>query len=123
MVISSAATTTGVATAIEHSGTVSAFVSQSRFVSTGGTAATGVADQIGAVNTGQMVEGKSERVKNTVSSATAGVDTANADMYLILNAVLVVTATGTLAFRVGSEMAGSGITPKAGSHMILRKIG
>ena len=117
-----AATTTGIRTAVQHTGTLSAFVSQSRFVSTGTAAATGVGDQVASVGVGQLVEGKSERAHNTGSSGTQGADTANADMYLIVNATLIVTATGSLVFRMASEVAASGVTAMAGTHMILRKI-
>src|SRR5687768_12437681 len=80
----STALTTGVKFAVNHTGVTGAFLSEWRFISTGAAAATGVADQVAAVVTGQMMEGKSERVKNTASSASAGVDTINADMLAIL---------------------------------------
>jgi hypothetical protein len=118
----SAATTTGIGTAVNHSGTVSSFVSMSRFVSTGGAAATGIADQAAATNAGQLVEGKAERALNTMSSATAGVDTINADLLLVLEGIVVVTASGNLELKVRTEVAASAVTIKSGTLLDLRKI-
>ena len=118
----SAATTTGLSTAVNHTGTASAFVSQSRHITTGGAAATGVGDQVAATNAGQLMEGKAERALNTASSATAGVDTANADMLLVLEGIVVVTASGDLELKVATEVAASAITVKAGTLLDLRKV-
>lgn len=103
----SSATTTGIGLSINHTGTTGAFVSKWQFISTGAAAATGVADQVSAVNTGQMMEGKSERVKNTVSSSSAGVDTINVDMLAIVQGIIVVTVSGSLELKHNSETANS----------------
>ena len=118
----SAAAATGIGLAVNHSGTVSFFVSQSRMVTTGGAAATGIGDQTAAVNAGQLVEGKAERAINAMSSAMAGVDTANADMLVVLEGIVAVTASGDLELKVASEVAGSGIMVKAGTLLDLRRI-
>jgi len=103
----SSATGTGVALVVNHTGTTGAFVASWWMVSTGAAAATGVADQVSAIVTGQMVEGKSERVKNTASSASAGVDTINADMLAVIEGFIVVTVSGSLELRHASETANS----------------
>ena len=61
-------------------------------------------------------------MKNTVSSATAGVDTAAADMFIIVDGIIEVTATGQLELRASSEVAASAITVKATTLLDLRKI-
>lgn len=118
-----AATTTGIGIAVNHTNTTTTFLTQSWFTSTGGAAATGVNDQVTAVNAGQMVEGKAERVKNTVSSATAGVDTANADCMLILEGMVRVSVSGSLELRAASEVAASAITVMADTTLELHFIG
>lgn len=118
----SAATTTGIGLAVDHTQTTNYFVSSYWFISTGGAAATGVADQVAATNAGQMAEGKSERVKGTVSSATAGVDTQNADMLAVVEGLIDVTANGDLLLEFRSEVATSQVTIKSGTSLILTKM-
>lgn len=118
----SAATTTGLGVAVNHSGTTSLFVASGWFVTSGTTQATGVADQTQATNTGQLVEGKSERVKNTVSSSSAGVDTANVDCLLIYEGTVINSTSGSLELKINTEVASSGITIKAGTNLVLEKV-
>jgi hypothetical protein len=118
----SAATATGIGLAVDHTQASNYFVSSFWFVSTGGTAATGVADQVAATNAGQMVEGKSERVKGTVSSATAGVDTQNADMLAVMEGLINVSTSGDLILEFRSEVASSQVTIKSGTSLILTKM-
>lgn len=123
IIYQTAATTTGVGMYVNHTGASPGhFVAMSRFVTTGGAAATGVADQVAATNAGQLVEGKAERVLNTRSSPTAGVDTASANCYTVYSGLLVVTNTGDLQFKVTSEVNGSNVHVKAGSFLELKKI-
>ncbi len=107
IIYQSAAITTGVGFAVNHTGTATKFVSHSQFVSTGGAAATGTADGVAAVVAGQLVEGKSERALNTMSSATAGVDTASADCLIEISGIIVVSASGSLELKHSSELAAS----------------
>lgn len=111
----------GVGFSVNHTGTTGVFLSNWQFVSTGSVAATGVADQVAAVNPGQMVEGKSERVKNTISSASAGVDLADVDQLAILEGMIVVTVSGDLQFKHASESA-SPTQVLDDTHLILTKI-
>jgi hypothetical protein len=118
----SSVTTTGVKFAVNHTGTAGAFVLSWWMVSTGGAAATGVGDQVSAVNVGQLVEGKSERAKNTATTASAGVDTINADMLAIVEGMVVVTVSGNLEFKHASETANS-TQVMADTMLELQKIG
>jgi len=117
-----AATTTGIKIANNHTGTVSTYQMHSDFLSTGGAAATGVADGIATVQLAGLHEGHAERVLNTSSKATAGVGTANGNQLLIVRGLLVVTATGSLEFKFASEIAGSAARVMANSFLELTKI-
>jgi len=118
----SAATTTGIGLAVDHTQAANYFVSSFWFISTGGAAATGVADQVATTNAGQMAEGKSERVKGTVSSTTAGVDTINADMLAVMEGLIDVSTSGDLILEFRSEVAASQVTIKSGTSLILTKM-
>lgn len=118
----SAATTTGIAIAANFTGTVTTFESHWYHVTTGTTVATGVGDGEAATVVGQYVEGKSARAVNTITSASAGVDTANSDMLAVFEGILIAGSSGTLELRVASEVAASAITVKAGTSLVLTKV-
>lgn len=123
IVYQSAATTTGTGMYVNHTGaSPGAFVTMSRFLTTGGAAATGVVDQVQSGQTTGLVEGKGERVLNTVSSQTVGVDTQSANVYTVYSGLLVVNNTGDLQFKVTSEVNGSNIFIEVGSFLELKKI-
>ncbi len=123
LIYQTAATTTGLGISVNHTGASPGhYVAMSRFVSTGGAAATGVADQVQSSQTAGIVEGKGERALNTVSSFTVGVDTASANCYKVYSGILVVTNSGDLQLKVVSVVNGSNVHVKAGSHLILNKI-
>lgn len=118
-------TTNGLGVAVNHTGTTGMFVMSSWFITDGGAAATGNADQVAATQAGQLVEGKSERVKNTCSSPTVGVDTAAADCLMVCEGIVVVTVSGSLEFKVRSELAAAatdGISVRANTCLELHKI-
>lgn len=123
IIYQSAATTTGVGMYVNHTGaSPGSFVTMSRFLTTGGAAATGVVDQVQSGQTTGLLEGKGERVLNTVSSQTVGVDTASANVYTVYSGILLVTNTGQLEFKVTSEVNGSNIHIEIGSFLELKKI-
>lgn len=87
-----------------------------RTVTTGTTAITGVADDVGA-NTGQTVEGVAQTAFSTSTpnmGFTGGVATTGANILYIIEGVLEVTVAGDLELWHGSETATS-TTVKAGS--------
>lgn len=122
LVFQAAATTTGIGITLNHTGTLSRFVSNWIHITTGGAAATGISDQATAVAAGQLVEGKAERVKDTRSSFTVGVDTANADELAIMDAILIVTASGDLQLKIATEIGGSAVRLMAGSTIEVHKL-
>jgi hypothetical protein len=112
----------GMGFGINHTGTVTRFVANWRFVSTGGAAATGVADSAAATVAGQLVEGKSGRTLNAViGSVGAGVDTINTDIMADLLVTLTVTVSGDLEIKIMTETAGDGVRLKAPSFVELMK--
>lgn len=118
----SAATTTGIRIAINHTGTVTTFQMHSDFVSTGGTAATGISDGIATGATTGLHEGHAERVINTTSKATVGVATAAANQLLVVRGLIVVSAGGDLQFKLGTEVAASAVKLMAESTLELVKV-
>lgn len=122
LIYQTAAITTGIGVTLNHTGTLTRFVSNMTQVTTGGAAATGVGDQASAVVAGQLVEGKAERVKGTLSSAWAGVDTINADQLLIVDAMLIVSVSGNLTLNISSEVAASAVRLMAGSSLEVNKL-
>ncbi len=123
LIFQSAATTTGIKIAVNHTGTVTTYQMHADFLSTGGAAATGVADGIAAGATTGLHEGFAERVINTSSKASVGVATANANQFLVVRGIIVLSATGSLEFKLGTEVATSGVKLMADSTLELTKIG
>ncbi len=123
LIFQTAATTTGIKIAVNHTGTVTTYQMHSDFLSTGGAAATGIADGIAAVAAAGLHEGHAERVINTSSKATVGVATANANQLLVVRGILVISATGSLEFKLGTEVAASGVKLMANSVLELTKVG
>ncbi len=117
----SSAVTNGVKFAVNHTGTLSTFTAISRYVSTGGAAATAAATQAGAAATGNIHEAFSTRTKGAAFQTTGSVDVANADMLMIVEGLMIVTASGDLTLGHASELAASS-TVKAGTSLILTKI-
>lgn len=122
LVYQAAATTTGIGITANHTGTLTRFVTNWYQVTTGGAAATGIADQVTATAAGQLVEGKAERVKDTRSSFTVGVDTLNADELAQIEGIFVVTVSGDFQIKIATEIAGSAVRLMAGSTIELHKL-
>ncbi len=122
LIFQTAATTTGIKIANNHTGTVTTYQMHADFLSTGSTAATGVADGISAVATAGIHEGFAERVINTSSKASVGVGTAAANQYLVVRGTLVISATGSLEFKLGTEVAASAAKLMTDSFLRLTKI-
>lgn len=122
LLFQTALTTTGIRIANNHTGTVTTYIMTSRFLSTGGAAATGVHDAIVTSATTGLNEGFGERVINTTSKASVGVATANANQIIVVEGILVISATGSLEFKLGTEVAASGVKLMAGSTLELLKM-
>lgn len=117
----SAATTTGIKLAIDHSGTASYFAYTAMAQDSVSANSSGNLSQNMVSGVGGVVIGLSARAKNTTLTF-GGVDTINADMLMIVTGHCIITGTGTLSLLTASEVAASGITTKAGSSLILTKL-
>jgi hypothetical protein len=102
-----AALTTGVTFAVDFTGTVTRVRTTRHYQTTGAAAATGVADGLAAINTGQLVEHMSTRSDAGLLGPNAGVDTINADQFDLIRGQIVVSTTGDLLLRHASEVAAS----------------
>jgi hypothetical protein len=117
-----AATTTGVRFSVNHDGTVTSFVAEMRWVDVSATAATAAADQDAVLATGSVLGAMAARAKSTAGwGTTISVDTADADMLMIIEGLMVVTVAGDLELWHGSEVAAAS-TVKAGSVLVLTKV-
>ncbi len=76
-----------------------------------------------AVALAGLHEGMGERVLNASSKATVGVGTANANQLIVVRGILVVTATGSLELRLGTEVAASAARLMANSVLELTLVG
>lgn len=118
-----ALTTTGVKFSVNHSGTVTAFLYNVRWVDVSATASTATPSQANVQAAGAVMGAFSSRAKSTAGTGTTlGVDVANADMFIIVEGMMVVTVSGSLELYHGSEVAAAS-TVKAGSSLMLVKVG
>ena len=116
------ATTTGVEFVVDHTGVDSAFVSNAYFGSTGGAAATGIADQVGVGTAAGLMEVKTQRVSGARPGVTIGVDTLNANCLMVIEGTIVTTSIGDLKLMMAAELASLVVRAKAGSALILTKV-
>jgi hypothetical protein len=115
-------TTTGLKWSVNHDGTVSAFVYNAYMVDNNALAATAAADQDALALTGQILDAWAARAKsNAATMISASVDTINSDMLLIIEGMMIVTASGNIQLWHASEAA-STTTIKIGSSLQLCKV-
>lgn len=119
----SSITTTGVRYSVNHAGTLTTFVANMQWADATAAAATATPDQDQVLSTGAVMAAFAARVKSTAGwGTTLSVDTANADMLMIIDGMCVVTGDGELELWHGSETAAA-TTTKAGSHLVLTRVG
>lgn len=117
-----AAATTGVRFSVNHSGTVTTFLANVRWVDVSAAASTAAPDQDEVLATGAVVGAFAARAKSITGwGTTLSVDAANADMLMIIEGLVVVTASGDLQLYHGSEVAASS-TVKIGSSLVITKV-
>jgi len=117
----SAATTTGVRFGVNHSGTVTTFLWNQRWVDVLGTASSAAPDQDAIAVAGHVVGSFASRAKTTAGrGTTVSVGLANADLLMIIEGLAVVTVAGDIQLYHGSEVAAA-TTVKAGSSLRLTR--
>ncbi len=109
---------------VNHTGTVTSFVWNQRWVDVSATASTSVPDQDNIQTAGGVMGAFASRSKGTAGRGTSlSVDTVNLDMLTIIEGLMVVTVPGSLDLYYGSEASAAGIqTIKQDSAFILTKI-
>lgn len=119
----SSAAATGVKFDVNHSGTVTSFVWNQRYSNLIAKASDSNADQDAIIAAGVTGSMFASRAKGTAGRGTTlTVDTANADMFVIIEGLMVVTVSGDLQLYFGSEATGSTQSIMQNSSLILTKI-
>ena len=120
----SATATVGIGLGVNFTGTAAGPEISLRHITTGTTAATGVADDVSNTLTGQLVEGRAATAYSTTAPnmLCTGFATTNSDVLIIIEAAIVVTAAGDLELWHSSETATS-TTVSANSCAKLERYG
>lgn len=117
-----AATTTGIGAAVNHTGTVTQFASHLKQVNTLATASNGIGEDLVSAAAGLIYEARPELAKDTVTFKTVGVGNINTDILAVLEGLIVVTVTGSLELKVSTEVASSAVRIMADSMLELIKV-
>lgn len=117
----SALTTTGVKFAVNHTGTVTAFVANHHFAQELSTASSLAADQATTGGAVGVYSTMAVRAINTTAGPTASSDTATSDMLWMVEGLLIVTVSGTLQLLHASEVAAN-TTVMAGSLLMVTQV-
>jgi hypothetical protein len=116
----SAATSNGVQFKIDHGGTTTWGMGNLSFPSGDTAGIDGFHDQ----NTpGIYMEVQALRAFPLEFNATEGVDTANADLFMPIETLFAVTVSGSLTLQHASEQVAGSSTVKAGTSLILTRVG
>lgn len=106
LIYQSGATTTGIRLSANFDGSTTKFVQNMRWVDNSATASTAAADQDAVGAAGQVMGAMAGRAGSTAGlGTTISVDTANADMFAILEGQMVVSTSGNLELWHGSDVA------------------
>jgi hypothetical protein len=108
LIYQSTAAGTGLRFAVNFTGTATNFVWNTRWVDLSATASTGAADQDSVLATGAVVGAFASRAPfTTTRGTTISVDTANADMFMIIEGIANISVAGNLELWHGAENANS----------------
>jgi hypothetical protein len=114
------AATTGIKFAVNHSGTVTAFVVNHHWAQSLSTAASARADQDIQTTYG-LYSVHAARAKNITAGPSTSIDTLAADMLWVAEGMFVCSADGDLQLYAGSEEAAVS-TVMSGSSLVLIKV-
>ncbi len=123
LIYQTTATTTGIDCAVNHTGTLTQYLAEMRFASTGVSATSAAATQVAAGATGATYEGQGTRTKGGIIGAgTVSVDVQNTDMLVTLEGFFVVSVTGSLEIKLAAESANLVTRAMQGSSLLLYKL-
>lgn len=118
-----AATTTGIKVQVNHTGTVGQFVSNFQHPASVATASNGIGATLVQGTAGNVWESRPESAKDTITAINVGVVSANTDVLAVVEGFLVVSVSGSLELKVGTEVNASACRIMADSLLELTKIG
>ena len=122
LIYQSDTTTVGIDVSVNHTGTLTQFLVEHRFSSTGGSAATAAATEATAAATGNLYESQGMRTKDTVIGAgTVSVDS-TADMMSTIEGFFVASVTGDLVIKMANETGTANVKAMQGSFLELKKL-
>lgn len=122
IVSQSGATTTGQKFRVDHSGTAGKFGCLAQWPSSGTTATTDIWAAGADATSNRLMQHNTAVADAGEMGPMTDVQTANADMFMVLQGYINVTATGELHLDHASEVAAAS-TVQAGTALILTKIG
>ena len=129
LVFQTAAATTGIGVAVNHTGTLTQFGVVNKWVDTLATATTGgvVRDGAGAgtggVAAGNIYGSHASATKNAlIGAVNVTVQTANADHLMIIEGFFVVSVSGDLEIKLQAELAALVCRAMQGSFLELKKL-
>jgi hypothetical protein len=123
VIYQSAATTTGIGLAVNHTGTSGQFASHLKQANSTSSASNGAGEDLVSAQAGQVYEARPEVAKDTVTFKTVGVGNANTDVMAVLEGIIVVTVNGSLELKLSTEVDTSAVRLMADSLLELNKIG
>lgn len=123
VIYQTAGTGTGIALTVNHTGTTGQFSSWLTQASSIATAANGIGATLVQAAAGNAGDIRPNSVKNTLTFATVGVVSANTDVMAVIEGIIVVTVSGSLELKMGTEVATSAVRLMADSCLELTKIG
>lgn len=118
----SSATTTGIKLCANHTGTVGQYFSMCSFPDTSASASTGVGNGLTGSAVGRVPSIYAEQAKDTNTVASVGAAAINDDIPVILEGLMVVTASGDFQIKLGTEVAASAVRLMADSCLELTKV-
>jgi len=121
IVTQSAAITTGQKFAVNHTGTTTRFIAHQFFVNSLNTASNAIMDDDVTAAAGVTGTNYVTRTDGATLGITTDMTTANADHYVVIRGLLIVSASGSLELQHASEVAAAS-TVQAGTTLLLRKV-
>lgn len=129
LVFQTTATTTGIGTAVNHTGTTTQWTTINYWVDTIATATTGgmrnsgTGAGTGGVAAGNTMGSHASIAKNTlIGAVNIDVQTANSDHMIIIEGSFVVSVTGSLEIKLQAELASLVVRAMQSSYLELQKL-
>ncbi len=116
-------TGTGIDVSVNHTGTLTQYLVENRFSSTGQAASTAAATEAGTDAANQIYVSQGQRTKDTaIGVGCVSVDSANTDMMTMIEGFFVVSVSGDLQIKLAAESAALVCRAMQGSSLLLYKL-